>query len=150
MQPSLATLAAVVAALSLIPACDRRDDRGAPCEWRGRTYSSGAYFDAGDGCNTCECLDGEVACSAIACVPPDAAGPAVDAGPVSCAPSGSCVDGPSCGGVCCDQGEQCVDGACSCGGGAACAPGDVCTTGVRMEPGSCGGLCCGATAPCPP
>lgn len=42
------------------------------CEYLGVSYSVGATFPAGDGCNECDCLaDGTVSCTAMACPPCD-------------------------------------------------------------------------------
>jgi hypothetical protein len=45
---------------------------GAPagsCTYDGQTYAAGSSFPATDGCNTCSCADGMVACTEMACAP---------------------------------------------------------------------------------
>ena len=37
------------------------------CEDNGVTYQSGDSVPSGDACNTCECLDGAVTCTEMAC-----------------------------------------------------------------------------------
>ena len=37
------------------------------CVYEGNTYKPGESFPSGDGCNTCTCNNGEVACTLIAC-----------------------------------------------------------------------------------
>jgi hypothetical protein len=39
----------------------------ASCEYDGKTYEDGASFLDSEGCNTCECADGKVACTGKAC-----------------------------------------------------------------------------------
>lgn len=39
------------------------------CTHEGKTYKSGASFPAGDGCNSCSCQNGDVACTLMACDP---------------------------------------------------------------------------------
>jgi hypothetical protein len=53
--------------------CDGPDDPGCGievCEYNGQVFHDGDVFDAGDGCNTCECWDGAVFCTEMACPPP--------------------------------------------------------------------------------
>ena len=38
------------------------------CEYGGETYQSGERFDSLDGCNTCSCEDGQIACTVMACL----------------------------------------------------------------------------------
>lgn len=39
------------------------------CSWQGQTYQVGDSFPAGDGCNTCTCMEtGEAACTLMGCV----------------------------------------------------------------------------------
>lgn len=40
---------------------------GAPCSYGGKSYSSGQSFPSLDGCNSCSCLNGAVACTERAC-----------------------------------------------------------------------------------
>jgi hypothetical protein len=43
-------------------------DAGTPsCTHNGRTYAEGEKFRAGDGCNTCQCSNGGVGCTDMAC-----------------------------------------------------------------------------------
>ncbi len=44
------------------------------CSHNGAKYSHGASFPAGDGCNTCSCYNGSVACTKIACTPKQCGG----------------------------------------------------------------------------
>ena len=37
------------------------------CEYAGKIYKSGEGFPSDDGCNSCSCVDGEVACTLMAC-----------------------------------------------------------------------------------
>lgn len=39
------------------------------CTHEGKTYKSGASFPAGDGCNSCSCQNGGIACTLMACDP---------------------------------------------------------------------------------
>lgn len=50
----------------------------ASCTYEGKTYRHGEGFPASDGCNTCGCSNGEVACTLIACdaTPPATGAPA--------------------------------------------------------------------------
>lgn len=63
----------------------------------------------------------------------------------ACYPSGLCAMGHECGSGCCNYGERCELGACTCGTGAACLSGDVCTSGGPIAPAidGCGVFCCG-------
>ncbi|MEM1010450.1 MAG: Kazal-type serine protease inhibitor family protein, partial [Myxococcota bacterium] len=45
------------------PVSDIYDDIKYSCEYNGKTYKSGDYFTAEDGCNTCLCATGKVTCS---------------------------------------------------------------------------------------
>jgi hypothetical protein len=59
----------------LAAGCPAVDD----CKYAGRSYRVGESFPSTDGCNSCSCTDrGEVACTLIACLPPN--GGANDAG----------------------------------------------------------------------
>ena len=48
---------------------DRIDQNQIPkdCLYGGKTYKSGEGFPSEDGCNSCSCEDGQVACTLIAC-----------------------------------------------------------------------------------
>jgi len=123
---------------------------GRDCDHAGSTYRSGDTFAAGDGCNSCSCHNGTVACTTEVC--PDACAGCDDASSLSaCAPSGGCPSGPACGpsGVCCNTNESCVDGACTCGGGPLCTGIDFCSVGgTTMDMYPCGTVCChGASCP---
>lgn len=37
------------------------------CQYNGKTYKSGEGFKDKDGCNSCSCEDGKVACTLVAC-----------------------------------------------------------------------------------
>lgn len=37
------------------------------CQYNGKTYKSGEGFPAEDGCNSCSCNNGEVACTLMGC-----------------------------------------------------------------------------------
>ncbi len=131
-----------IAVLALALGCGRIGfDAGPTCTYAGKTYPSGDTFAAGDGCNSCTCLDGNVTCSSQSCP---------DANPMSCEPSGGCPSGPACGGagVCCGVGEACVNGVCMCAIGAACTGGAHCAVCAGTPPPlACGQIC--TTGPCP-
>ncbi len=40
----------------------------ARCDYAGWSYASGDVFKSSDGCNSCACSDGQVTCTAMACV----------------------------------------------------------------------------------
>ena len=42
------------------------------CTYGGEEYESGDSFDSEDGCNTCICAEGKVACTKMACPEDDA------------------------------------------------------------------------------
>jgi hypothetical protein len=117
---------------------------GRDCDRNGSTYHSGDTFAAGDGCNSCTCSDGMIACTTDVC--PDACVGCDDAMVLSaCAPSGGCPSGPACGtsGLCCNGLEMCVNGVCTCGGGPLCSAPDYCSPpGVVTDMYPCGSLCC--------
>jgi hypothetical protein len=56
-------------------ACAKDADCPAGCTWQGKTISVGQQVDAGDGCNTCECMVAGMACTTRDCVSRDAATP---------------------------------------------------------------------------
>ena len=37
------------------------------CLYNGQNYQNGQGFPADDGCNSCSCVDGQVACTTMAC-----------------------------------------------------------------------------------
>lgn len=41
----------------------------ASCNYNGIIYKNGQSFQDNDGCNTCGCRNGEISCTAMACVP---------------------------------------------------------------------------------
>lgn len=47
--------------------CQLSPTPGSVCIYEGRTYRSGERFPAADGCNSCSCDNGKVACTLIAC-----------------------------------------------------------------------------------
>lgn len=49
---------------------NKQDTNEQQCTYNGVTYESGTDFDAEDGCNTCSCENGEIACTEIACGTP--------------------------------------------------------------------------------
>ncbi len=124
------------------------DDRDRDCTHLGRTYRSGDIFPAGDGCNSCSCTDGEVACTLIGCDPGDA-GVGDGAPAAACAPTLGCPAGPACNGLCCGAGERCNNGTCACGPNAACGANDGCEAAGPISQDQCGSICCGASGPCP-
>jgi hypothetical protein len=94
------------------------------CTYEGKSYASGATFPAGDGCNTCSCQDGSVACTLVGCV--DAG---TDGSPGCRDSSGKATACPGDGGIT-DGGTLCFDVngkqiACNTdgGGGGACIDG---------------------------
>lgn len=56
--------------LALAAGCPPDGGGGRPCIVDGKTYKSGERFPSPDGCNTCQCLDGQAGCTERAC-PPD-------------------------------------------------------------------------------
>lgn len=40
------------------------------CQYNGQSYKSGDGFPSADGCNSCGCNDGQVACTLMACERP--------------------------------------------------------------------------------
>lgn len=52
-----------------------RSTEPSTCSYGGQTYQSGEEFEATDGCNTCLCTDGSVACTKIGCTCNPAAEP---------------------------------------------------------------------------
>jgi hypothetical protein len=44
-----------------------KDSTKQRCEYNGWAYADGESFPASDGCNTCICSNGEVACTEMAC-----------------------------------------------------------------------------------
>ncbi len=86
------------------------------CEYYGQTYADGSSFPADDGCNTCGCNNGMVACTLMACEP------AGTGGSIGCA-------GQPCGAQACTIEVQCfappclpVDGYCDASGQCVEAP----------------------------
>ncbi len=65
---------------------DAPADAPRACSYGGSTYPDGATFPATDGCNTCACTAGSVACTKKACV--DAGDAGNDAG-YTCPPDGT-------------------------------------------------------------
>jgi hypothetical protein len=67
---------ALIAALALDVSCggtaddDGEDTPGDRCTANGVTYDEGESIPARDSCNTCTCLDGQVACTARGCAEP--------------------------------------------------------------------------------
>jgi len=138
--------------LVLLTACTEHGQGGAViCRFMGENHVPGDFFEAGDGCNVCECGSagsrGVVTCSEQVCTD---GGIVDDGGETACAAAAGCA-GPVCGGACCGQGERCDNGVCSCGGDQACANGDFCTSaGPVGGDGGCGTICCGGIEnPCP-
>jgi Pacifastin inhibitor (LCMII) len=64
LQGGLTIFALVGLALS---ACTSSTDTPSACAYGGRSYASGTSFPSSDGCNTCSCQDGAVACTLRAC-----------------------------------------------------------------------------------
>ncbi|MEP7050272.1 MAG: Kazal-type serine protease inhibitor domain-containing protein [Pseudomonadota bacterium] len=86
---------------------------GASCIVGDKTYASGSSFPGSDGCNKCSCLDGQLACTLLACeLPPPKlcggiAGIACDKGQYCKYP-----DGAQCGAA--DQSGECSSMAVGC------------------------------------
>ncbi len=83
---------------------------GEVCEYNGETYDVGETFPAGDGCNTCTCMEGgEVACTEIACPDPQ----------MLCEATGGRWDEQSCGHYECGFPPPCdaIIPGCDCGPG---------------------------------
>lgn len=56
----------------------------ANCEYNGTSYEAGSSFPSSDGCNTCSCSEGGVACTLRACAPVDEPAEATSNTGVSC------------------------------------------------------------------
>ena len=56
----------------------------ANCEYNGKSYETGSSFPSSDGCNTCNCSEGGVACTLRACAPVDEPAEAPSNSGVSC------------------------------------------------------------------
>lgn len=39
------------------------------CNYNGNTYKDGEGFKSSDGCNSCSCQNGQIACTEMACLP---------------------------------------------------------------------------------
>jgi hypothetical protein len=105
------------------------DAAPAPCALpRGGTCASGATCPAGDGCNTCTCTRGSLACTRLACSP--------DGG------TRACRSGADCG-----RGEQCF-GPEGCGVPWACEPLRGCTADIAYFCG-CDGTTFEGSSSCP-
>jgi hypothetical protein len=111
----------------------------ASCDYAGHHYQLGDEFPDTDMCNTCDCTETGVSCTAKLCY--------------HCGPSGGCPSGPACAGGCCGAGEFCAnDTWCLCGGSMECGAGDHCEVVSQDGSGACDerAVCCGASEPCPP
>lgn len=124
---------------------------GEPCVYEGETYPSGSEFPAGDGCNACFCLDGQIACTDAHCqecwgawvdangtcrAPNDGLYPAYCCDEATlCRESGGAWDETSCGHYACGQPPACdaVIPGCDCGFGANFVAGQGC-----VESDACG------------
>lgn len=114
-------------------------DAGA-CTYGGKSYAEGANFPSSDGCNTCSCSGGGVACTRRACFPD--AGPAQpDAAPAK--PDAAADAGGGCrlGDKVYRAGEAFSDGCNSC----ACTVGGQIACTARFCPIDAGPLTCGVT-----
>lgn len=84
-----------------------------PCDYNGQRFAAGQSFPSADGCNTCTCASGGVACTERACNDDPCEG--VQLPP--CPPQ--CQGGFDIAGQPCDPGNQCTVSAvgdeCSCG-----------------------------------
>ena len=122
------------ASLVLVAACGSEPAPPVTCELHGRMFEPGDSFPAGDGCNTCHCMeDGQVGCTLIGCREGEP-GPA-------CSPAGACPLGPACGTGCCGQGERCNAGLCECGDQAACGDAAICGADEPLGADGCGTRC---------
>jgi hypothetical protein len=76
----LASTAALIFAACALPSCGDSfgsgdgtggqagtGGQGGECDWQGQTRAHGSSFPAGDGCNTCTCLNSRVACTTGVC-----------------------------------------------------------------------------------
>jgi hypothetical protein len=142
LQPLLLLTLLLATTLGVGPCSDQplgSADGGATCTYAGRVVAAGATFPSSDGCNTCSCLEGNVACTEKACAP-DAAVDGSGAG--SCRDNGRVyADGESF-----PAGDGC--NSCSCVNGAV-----GCTTrGCAVDAGGAGTVACddgtGATDCC--
>jgi hypothetical protein len=140
----------VVAALCALIACGRIgfdpvNGTSGQCERGTRTYPSGTTFPAGDGCNSCVCVEGVVGCTANVCA--DACASCTDGNTVDpCAsmagcPSVECTSED----ICCGFGEQCIGGmtptaVCACGTGGPCVLPQTCQQ-ATTQGSVCGTVC---------
>ncbi|MEO1171784.1 MAG: hypothetical protein AAFX94_06990 [Myxococcota bacterium] len=132
--------------------------RGDGCEYNTQFYPDGARFYADDGCNYCECFDGNVACTEAACDPcwgAVATGTGSCTGPYGAAPEFCCEskalcgstggvwDTRSCGDYTCGAPPSCdaVVPGCDCGEhanfviGAGCVEDQNCTASACSDGG---------------
>lgn len=63
------------------------------CTYDGETYKTGDSIPAGDGCNSCSCDNGEVACTTITCTAPPSI---VNGDKFTCTNKSDCVPYGSC------------------------------------------------------
>ncbi|HTJ46518.1 MAG TPA: hypothetical protein VL463_30640 [Kofleriaceae bacterium] len=124
---------AIAIALGALSACSVYSQPAGGCDYKGKHHTDDERFPAGDGCNTCQCLEGQAACTLIGCA---------DAGPNACGAL-------TCGDTICNAGEHCVNGACLCGDHAGCIDGDSCASAGPGTSDGCGSICCGKSGPCP-
>ena len=132
-------LVIAIVACATLAACS--DDPPPGCDVNGHHYRLGEVFP--DDCNGCTCTATGASCTIMACHPRP------DANPALCTADIACPAGPACGGYCCNAGEKCVNEVCTCGGNAACMPGDQCAAPGPVGGDVCGSICCGKSGPCP-
>ena len=61
-------LAGLVIVLAVISLNKSANNSLTACTYNGTSYTSGASFKSTDGCNTCSCINGSVACTSMACI----------------------------------------------------------------------------------
>ena len=167
---TLLTAAAAAIALVVVAACGGKSTGvvgspgtgapGDPCD------GEGSHVPAADGCNTCTCANGRLACTEVACASMDSG---VDA---ACTPGDTRSAGDECNTCSCSAQSEwictrsvcnlCKDGdtkqvdcnTCSCSGGAwacterACLPTGICTDGQTMQQDCNNCMCSGGQWVC--
>ena len=59
---------AICAGILILLYLNKNNQSGQQCTYNGKTYQQGEGFKSMDGCNSCSCNNGEVACTLMACI----------------------------------------------------------------------------------